>query len=613
MSGESPGVYVKEVSSGVKPIAGVGTATGAFVGIAQKGPIGVAKEIPNKARFTETFGDLISEGFLAYAVKQFFDEGGTRCYVVRTCHYDTISSKSSQKAMPAAAILLDGDATPGNSMRVKASSDGKWGNDIKVSVGVGTEASTFKLIVKYKTEIEELDNLKITDVEEKVKNSSKYISVEKDSWTVGGTTTPGSGKPPKATIDVPMIGGDDGITGFAAVTLKDTDNKASIRVKALSGGSEGNSINVEVGAATDAAITAGFKLTVNGTPVETYDNLTISTIESSINGKSTNITVEKDSWIEGYTQVTGSGKPPKDTTDAVALTSGYSLQKEDFEGDELAQNGLHAFDMVDDINIVAMPDAFGRQDAISAGLMYCSNRHDCFFIADPANNLEVDEIKTFRQSFSSSFGALYYPWVIVSDSTSPGGKRALPPSGAVAGTYAHVDTVRGVHKAPAGTPDGYLDTVIDLQKVITASEHDGLHPLDINIIRKFPSSGICIWGANTLAGKSDPEWKYINIRRLFLYIEESIDEATQWVVFEPNSPALWGSVIRNITAFLLMVWRNGALYGGTQDEAFYVKCDEELNPPEARDLGQLNIEIGVAPIKPAEFVIIRIKQKTLAK
>jgi phage tail sheath protein FI len=214
-------------------------------------------------------------------------------------------------------------------------------------------------------------------------------------------------------------------------------------------------------------------------------------------------------------------------------------------------------------------------------------------------------------AFNTSFGALYYPWLLINDPVTGNPRYLVPPSGAAAGTFSHVDTVRGVHKAPAGTPDGYLDSANGIERIVTKAEHDMLNPIGINVIRKFPASGICIWGARTLS--ADPEWKYINIRRLFLYLEESIDLASQWVVFEPNSPSLWGSVTRNITAFLLMVWRSGALFGNTPEEAFFVKVDAENNPEEVRNVGQLIIEVGVAPVRPAEFVIIRISQKTLAK
>ncbi|MFA6284742.1 MAG: phage tail sheath C-terminal domain-containing protein, partial [Desulfurivibrionaceae bacterium] len=179
------------------------------------------------------------------------------------------------------------------------------------------------------------------------------------------------------------------------------------------------------------------------------------------------------------------------------------------------------------------------------------------------------------------------------------------------GTYSSCDVKRGVHKAPAGTVEGYLNSAMGIERIVTKGEHDTLNPAGVNVIRAFPGTGICVWGALTTT--TDAEWKYVNVRRLFLFLEESIDEGTQWVVFEPNDPSLWGSVNRNITAFLTRVWRDGALFGKTPDEAFFVKIDEENNPPENRDAGQLIIEVGVAPVKPAEFVIIRIQQKTLTK
>ncbi len=192
-----------------------------------------------------------------------------------------------------------------------------------------------------------------------------------------------------------------------------------------------------------------------------------------------------------------------------------------------------------------------------------------------------------------------------------GKTKLVPPSGAIVGTYSHTDVMRGVHKAPAGIEEGYLNSAVDVERFVTKGEHDTLNPAGVNVIRSFPGTGIIVWGARTLS--ADAEWKYINLRRLFLFIEESIDEGTQWVVFEPNSPTLWGKVKRNITAFLTRVWRDGALFGTTADEAFYVKVDSENNPQEVIDAGQLIVEIGVAPVKPAEFVIIRISQKTLGK
>ena len=207
------------------------------------------------------------------------------------------------------------------------------------------------------------------------------------------------------------------------------------------------------------------------------------------------------------------------------------------------------------------------------------------------------------------YGALYYPWIAVTDPVT-GKNKYVPPSGAVAGTYSSTDVLRGVHKAPAGTIDGYLNSAVGIERLVSKGEQELLNPEGINVIRSFPGAGIVVWGARTLS--ADPEWRYINVRRLLLFIEESLDNGTQWVVFEPNDRSLWARVKRDMTAFLTIVWRAGALFGSAQEEAFFVKIDDENNPPEVRDAGMLIIEIAVAPVKPAEFVIIRITQRTPA-
>ncbi len=180
----------------------------------------------------------------------------------------------------------------------------------------------------------------------------------------------------------------------------------------------------------------------------------------------------------------------------------------------------------------------------------------------------------------------------------------VPPSGHIAGIYARVDTQRGVHKAPANEP---VLGALAVSQQISRADQDGLNPKGVNCIRSL-NDNILVWGARTIGGDANADLKYINVRRTLLFLRESIDEGTQWVVFEPNTPALWQKLTRNITAFLTNVWRAGALFGTTQQEAFYVKCDAETNPPELRDLGQVVTEIGVAIVRPAEFVIFRISQ-----
>jgi uncharacterized protein len=205
----------------------------------------------------------------------------------------------------------------------------------------------------------------------------------------------------------------------------------------------------------------------------------------------------------------------------------------------------------------------------------------------------------------TDFAAFYFPWLQVFDPVSKGPVYA-PPSGHVAGIYARVDNDRGVHKAPANEP---VLGALDLKYAISKAQQDGLNPQGVNCIRNL-NGNLTVWGARTLGGDANADLKYINVRRTLLFLRKSIDEGTQWVVFEPNEPGLWQKITRNITAFLTNVWRSGALFGTTVQEAFYVKCDAETNPPELRDLGQVVTEIGVAIVRPAEFVIFRISQFT---
>jgi phage tail sheath protein FI len=238
-------------------------------------------------------------------------------------------------------------------------------------------------------------------------------------------------------------------------------------------------------------------------------------------------------------------------------------------------------------------------------IAHCERMGDRVAILDTPPGLSPQEVRKWRMdiaAYDSSYAVLYYPWIQVND---PVQKRPvyIPSSGHMAGIWARTDTTRGVHKAPANE---VVRGATGLAYNVTKGEQDTLNPNGVNCIRAFPGMGIRVWGARTLA--NDPAWRYVNVRRLFNFVEKSIERGTMWVVFEPNNPRLWARVTRDVTAFLTTVWRTGALFGSTPDQAFYVKCDEELNPPESRDLGRLIVEIGLAPVKPAEFVIFRITQ-----
>jgi uncharacterized protein len=503
----SPAVFIEEPSSGNKPIQAVGTSVGAFVGHAERGPLGVAEFIVNYGQFVRAFGGPIDDGYLAFAVKAFFDEGGGSCYVVRTCHYEPLTGVPAATA--ARQQFMNGSGVGAvAALTVRASSPGTWGNSITVQLA-RTAPDTFTLTASY-----------------------------------------------AGVAEAPM-------TGLSMNPL--SPNYAPNAVARLS------------------ALVRVTDEIAAGSPLSFAD------------------------------------RRPIDTTGPTALgtlgTNGLSsLATADYVGNAALANGLHAFDAVEDINIVAVPDAVDR-DVHVQGMAYCEQRKDCFYVADVAEaavtTLQVLGYKRAQgayaggNAFNSKYGALYAPWIDVVDPRT-GGTVRIPPSGAVIGRYARTDALRGVHKAPAGITDGRLASVVGLAAAYSPADQEKLNPNGINVIRRFAGTGNVIWGARTVS--SDPEWRYLNVRRLFLFIEESIELSTSWTVFEPNDPALWKSIVRNVSAFLRLQYGAGALVGATEEEAFFVKCDEENNPFESRVLGRVITEIGIAPSKPAEFVIFRISQ-----
>ena len=260
---------------------------------------------------------------------------------------------------------------------------------------------------------------------------------------------------------------------------------------------------------------------------------------------------------------------------------------------------LEDFAAIDEIAIVAAPGAATIQGQL---ITHCTNAKDRFAILDSPE--VVSELNNFNPEApsKSDYAAYYFPWIEVSDLANSAEKKYVPPSGHIAGIYARVDAQRGVHKAPANE---VIFGATGLKYVLSRAKQDGLNPKGINCIRNL-NGNIRVWGARTWSGGDGVQ--YISTRRLLNYIRESIDEGTQWVVFEPNSPELWAKVRREVTAFLTTVWRSGALFGATPQEAFFIQCDEETNPPEQRALGQLNAKVGVAIVKPAEFVIFELSQ-----
>jgi phage tail sheath protein FI len=286
--------------------------------------------------------------------------------------------------------------------------------------------------------------------------------------------------------------------------------------------------------------------------------------------------------------------------------------------DRTKQTGLLALAAIRDISLLAIPDEVELPNLRSAVLLQCEMQKDRFAIFSATNAEQDGPLDKVRDNLQdSTYGAYYLPWVRVAAPHTPEGHLLIPPTGHVAGIYARVDIERGVHKAPANeVVRGIITRDLSgddkpLKYLLNKQQHDILNPKGINVIRDFRPDGrsIRVWGARTMS--SDAMWKYINVRRLFIFVEQSIDRGTQWSVFEPNYESTWTAIRLSITAFLRTVWRNGALAGVTQDEAFFVKCDRTTMTQDDWDNGRLICLIGIAPVKPAEFVIFRISQKTV--
>jgi hypothetical protein len=279
--------------------------------------------------------------------------------------------------------------------------------------------------------------------------------------------------------------------------------------------------------------------------------------------------------------------------------------------------GLAALGEIDDIAIVALPDAATLNTeteiftATQALIGHAERLRYRIAVVDGPQASSLNEIRRFRGKFDSKYAAMYHPWIEILDPNErpaqgrPPRRLLLPPSGFVTGIYARSDVERGVHKAPANE---VVRGLTRFEANINKGRQDVLNPEGINALRFFEGRGNRVWGARTMS--SDPEWKYVNVRRLFIYIEHSIDKGTQWAVFEPNGPRLWANIRQTVEDFLLVLWRDGALLGDKPEQAYFVRCDRTTMTQNDLDNGRMICLVGVAPVKPAEYVIFRIGQWT---
>ncbi len=620
----SPGVYVEEVPSAVQPIAGVGTSTAGFVGVVKYSELNANAELlMDRKPLAIVFpvGTDVSGENLA-AIKEAIGTGGTVEVSGRAkagsgfLEGMKLQEEVNFAALPAGTTITDQNV---EIIALAVGAEAKINVIRPVEIVADTDpASLIGLTLKQKVTLQDKTVLPIgTLVDDQ--NARPIIDAVGVGNIVDVSTDP---RVPHEAIDLKLEDGIDRQTLPSETELTAQEVKAI--VSAL--GSDGR-VRVKGEFSPDQAV--GLRLTkqvVLELDSEEDEDFDIKEILKKAAGG-------------GRVRV----EPLASVNDPQLLSSFAQFKRRfgDFSSDDAAQNTLvHAvygffnnggtlcwvtrvdsasdaaqvttaltkFEPIDEIAIVAVPGAVDQAVQVAV-ISHCENMQDRFAILDgrpEPSNLTVDEIQD--DTPDSDYAAMYFPWIEVfdpaSDPDAPTKNIFLPPSGHLAGIYARVDNTRGVHKAPANE---VIRGALGVQRLVSRAEQGNLNPKGINVIRKFDGN-IKVWGARTLGGDDNFEFKYINVRRLLLFLRESIDEGTQWVVFEPNDRDLWAKIRRNVGAFLTNVWRDGALFGSTPEEAFFVKCDDETNPPEVRDLGQVITEIGVAPVKPAEFVIFRIQQ-----
>lgn len=571
----SPGVYVEEFDSGSKPMEGVGTSTAGFIGLAQRGPVvGTPQLVTNFADFMRKYGGYLSENefgeyrFLAYAVEHFFVNGGSRCFVMRVAPED---AKAAVGYLP---------KEEGAVLKITAKNPGGWGNQMQICFSQASKAKTQVLEV-------------VTD------NGKKKYKVKKAAGFCAGDIVAYQEQGNDAIVYNQVVSCLDDVLEFA----NDFDDSI---------------VDTEL-LPTKVLSTCEFNMEVHFEDIiESYENISFNINEANYICKKTEksdlILVEHTAGEEAtivspIEQITGDAAL---ATVSMSFADGSNgsvsaISAADFIGVDNGagrRTGIQAFVDNDVVSIMAVPGVTEPNVQLSL-VAHCENLASRFAVLDmPRDAKKIDDIIAHREMFDSNYAALYHPWLTVFD---PLDKRnmAIPPSGSVMGIYARSDNERGVHKAPANE---VVRACVGLDCQFNKGEQDILNPKGVNLIRTFPGMGIRVWGARTAS--SDATWKYINVRRLFIFIEESIKANTNWAVFEPNDETLWVRVQRTISVFLTGLWRNGSLAGTSAEEAFFVNVDRTTMSQDDIDNGRLICVIGVAPVKPAEFVIFRITQKT---
>lgn len=646
-----PGVYIEEVSSGVHTIAGVATSITAFVGYTSRGLDNRATHIFSFADFERAFGGLASDSELSYAVQHFFANGGTEAYVVRVPKFDAVA---------AVIVMVDGlGGGTKQALKVTALSKGAWANNVIIDVDYNdipaADTKAFNLTI---TDLGTLAVEKFTNV---------TIDSTKPNYVVGVVNDTDTGSKmvsvsiPDNTAGRPV---QTGTIGGDIAALSDIKNDKTYAIKISSDLPAGviadlNVILIEQNETLPASMLGVCRLierklnvalanklpgaSVRCVPTSTGKGIRVLAFfdptllpgaldakitfkDGDVNSAMAMLKLDAPAVNVAHYRL-GLGRTSPAQLGAVAGADGNTLPKSaDLIGVEAAFTGIFALEKVDLFNMLSIPDATRAQPGnpfaldtnvdpnaiFSAAMTYCGKRRAFLLIDPPPNVANVDSATDWKSStltVHDKNGAAFFPRLRLPDPLNDFTLRTFAPSGVVAGVYARTDGARGVWKAPAGV-DATLNGVQGLVYKLSDPENGALNPLGLNCFRNFPIYGNVLWGARTLVGSDaeGSEWKYVPVRRMALFLEESLYRGTKWVVFEPNDEPLWAQIRLNIGAFMQSLFRQGAFQGKTPREAYLVKCDKETTTQDDINRGIVNILVGFAPLKPAEFVIIKIQQ-----
>lgn len=648
-----PGVYIEEVPSGVRTIVGVSTSIGAFVGYFSRGPENEAVQVFSLGDFQREFGGLNAFSEASYGIQQFFLNGGSEAWVVRvTRNAATATVGLETDAGGAVATAMVGRRVRGAPVEDR----GAWGSRVRIDVDFDTadlaSDELFNLTVS-ETELQDGREVEVRNetyrnlimdenannyVIESVNEASRLIQFERDAalglaapqprpastGTFGVDASASVGSIANGqTFDVDLL--DETGTGLlggpvnAVVTVSSPvasladvrtilenairDIGASASLPLLEGATVqliGNRFRVLGDRSID-----GFEPETQIQFIETGDN---SATDMGLAGAGVSVNVQQYALGSTFTVASQAG--------GTAGVDGDLPESGELIGTALNETGFHALEDVDLFNILCIPRAADLADAgfavYSAAETYCVGRRAFLIIDLPATTDNLQDAQSWlsdNATLRNRNAAAYFPRPRIPDPLNDFRLRSVGASGTMAGLYARTDSTRGVWKAPAGT-ESSLRGVRDLAVKLSDSQNGVLNPLGLNGLRTFDVHGNVAWGARTLDGADQQasEWKYVPVRRVALFIEESLFRGTQWVVFEPNDEPLWAQIRLNLGAFMQGLFLQGAFQGTTPREAYLVKCDSETTTQNDIDRGVVNILVGFAPLKPAEFVIIRIQQ-----